>query len=269
MSLPEGSEPSSVRLSRAQRHASSCRSRPAVPRSGMAAPLVVTRSLAALVVAARAAGPGDRRVGRSDAAPSAARQTWRSSSSYAAIRENDGHAAITRPVIVGSATATLAARLATLPAASSAYGRDPPRPPPRESANCVVEAATIIPSTDSGVSAATHPAAHAARRAGACAGRRPSGDQRQQSDAPDRDPPDPIIGPPGHCGPPSANSPTSTHYGCNPPRTHRDHELTWGYAIGEVQDRSHLTSFPQVRAIGVQVGSRLRNGHEVSAYRGG
>jgi hypothetical protein len=70
---------------------------------------------------------------------------------------NDGHAAITRPIAVGSATATLAARLATLPATSSAHGSTPPRPPDRESANSVVDAATIIPSTDNGVSAATHP----------------------------------------------------------------------------------------------------------------
>jgi hypothetical protein len=41
--------------------------------------------------------------------------------------ENDGHAAITRPVAVGSATATLAARLAALPATSSAQGSTPPR----------------------------------------------------------------------------------------------------------------------------------------------
>jgi hypothetical protein len=39
---------------------------------------------------------------------------------------------------------------------SSAHGSSPPRPPPRESASRVVDAATIIPSTDSGVSAATH-----------------------------------------------------------------------------------------------------------------
>jgi hypothetical protein len=70
---------------------------------------------------------------------------------------NDGPAAITLPVAVGSATATLAARLATLPEASSAHGKIPPRPPERESASSVVEAATIIPSTDNGVSAATHP----------------------------------------------------------------------------------------------------------------
>jgi hypothetical protein len=66
---------------------------------------------------------------------------------------NDGHAAIIRPVAVGSATATLAAKLATLPAASSAQGRNPPRPPDRDSASSVVDAATIIPSTDNGVSA--------------------------------------------------------------------------------------------------------------------
>jgi len=72
------------------------------------------------------------------------------------MSENDGLAAITRPVIVGSATATLAARLAALPT-TSAQGIKPPRPPLRESASSVVDAATIMPSTDSGVSAATHP----------------------------------------------------------------------------------------------------------------
>jgi hypothetical protein len=42
-------------------------------------------------------------------------RTWRISNSYSAISANDGHAAISRPAAVGSATATLAARLATLP----------------------------------------------------------------------------------------------------------------------------------------------------------
>src|SRR5262249_44695645 len=70
---------------------------------------------------------------------------------------NDGHAAITRLAAVGWATATLAARLAALPATRSAQGSFPPRSPARESASRVVEAATIIPSTDSGVSAATQP----------------------------------------------------------------------------------------------------------------
>jgi hypothetical protein len=44
----------------------------------------------------------------------------------------DGHAAITRPVTVGSVTATLAARLATLPTTSNAHGSTPPRLPERE-----------------------------------------------------------------------------------------------------------------------------------------
>jgi len=70
---------------------------------------------------------------------------------------NDGHAAITRPVAVGCATATFAARLATLPTTSSAHGKNPPRPPERESASNVVDAATIIPSTENGVRAATQP----------------------------------------------------------------------------------------------------------------
>jgi hypothetical protein len=46
---------------------------------------------------------------------SAARRTCRISSSYEAVSANDGHAAITRPVAVGSATATFAAMLAALP----------------------------------------------------------------------------------------------------------------------------------------------------------
>jgi hypothetical protein len=61
------------------------------------------------------------------------------------------------PVSVGSATATLAARLATLPTASSAHGNNPPRRPVRESASTVVDAAAIIPSTENGVSMATQP----------------------------------------------------------------------------------------------------------------
>ena len=39
----------------------------------------------------------------------------------------------------------------------SSHVGTPPRPPDRESASSVVEAATIMPSTYSGVSAATHP----------------------------------------------------------------------------------------------------------------
>jgi len=49
--------------------------------------------------------------------------TCRVNSSHDAVRANDGQAAIKRPVKVGSTTATFAARLATLPATSSA----PPR----------------------------------------------------------------------------------------------------------------------------------------------
>jgi hypothetical protein len=68
-----------------------------------------------------------------------------------------GHASITRPISVDSATATLAARLAMLPVTSSAHGSAPLLRPDREPASNVVDAATIIPSTDSGVSAATRP----------------------------------------------------------------------------------------------------------------
>jgi hypothetical protein len=64
---------------------------------------------------------------------------------------------VIRPVIVGSATATLSARLGALRVTNSAHGRTLPRPPPRESASSVVDAATIIPSIDSGVSATTQP----------------------------------------------------------------------------------------------------------------
>lgn len=69
---------------------------------------------------------------------------------------NDGRAAIARPITVGCATASLAARLATLPNTSSAHGSTPPGRPDLDSAGNVVDAATIIPSTDSCVSAA-HP----------------------------------------------------------------------------------------------------------------
>ena len=68
-----------------------------------------------------------------------------------AVNANDGHATITRPISVGLATPMLAARFAILPATSSAHGNSPPFPPDRESASNVVDAATIIPSTDKGV----------------------------------------------------------------------------------------------------------------------
>src|SRR5215467_5112223 len=118
-------------------------------------------------------------------------------------------AAMTRPVTVGSATATFAARLATLPVTSSAHGSGPYRPPDRESASKAVEAATIIPSTDSGVSAATPPRlamlgdqlVHV--QVGDCAR-----DHRQQRHTAGGRPSD---RPPAHDRPPIANSPVSTH----------------------------------------------------------
>ncbi len=62
---------------------------------------------------------------------------------------------MTGPVRVGSVTAMLAARLAALPTTRSAHGRAPPRPSERESASSVIDAATTVPSTENGVSAAT------------------------------------------------------------------------------------------------------------------
>ncbi len=59
--------------------------------------------------------------------------------------------------MLGSATETLGARLAMLSATSSAHGSNQPRLAPRESASSVVDAATIIPSMDIGVSAAIQP----------------------------------------------------------------------------------------------------------------
>jgi hypothetical protein len=58
---------------------------------------------------------------------------------------------------IDNAAATLAARLATLPATSRTHGKKPPRRPDRDSVSKVVDAATIIPSTESGVRAATQP----------------------------------------------------------------------------------------------------------------
>jgi hypothetical protein len=114
------------------------------------------------VTTERFSAAGCRELRDAEAAPGAtlrqaARRTWRISSSYEPIKANDGHAAITRPVNVGSATATFAARLATLPITSNTHGRRPPRLPDRDSESSVVDAATIIPSADSGVSAGTQP----------------------------------------------------------------------------------------------------------------
>jgi hypothetical protein len=141
-------------------------------------------------------GLGARRDRRRDERASAARPTWRISSSYAAISENDGQAAITRPVIVGSATATFAARLAALPATSSAHGRKPPRLPARKSASSVVDAATIIPSTDIRRQGATHPRLliQLDQQVDVQVQHR-RGDQCQDPHAPDSCPPDPPIRP--------------------------------------------------------------------------
>jgi hypothetical protein len=57
---------------------------------------------------------------------------------------------------VGSATATLAARDAPEPMINSAQGRSPPWRPLRASLSSVMEAPTIIPSTESGNRAARH-----------------------------------------------------------------------------------------------------------------
>ncbi|MBB4930592.1 hypothetical protein F4561_001412 [Lipingzhangella halophila] len=51
---------------------------------------------------------------------------------------------------VGSATAMLAASEARLPAISRLHGSSPPRRPWRASDNNVIDAATTVPSTDSG-----------------------------------------------------------------------------------------------------------------------
>jgi hypothetical protein len=66
------------------------------------------------------------------------------SSSYAAIGESDAQVAAMRPLTAGSATATFAARLATLPT-TRAHSRNPLRPPLRESASSTVDAAPIAP----------------------------------------------------------------------------------------------------------------------------
>ena len=59
-----------------------------------------------------------------------------------------------RPGLLSEAMATT---LATLPATSSVRGNNPLRRPVRESASSVVDAVTIIPPTENGVSAATQP----------------------------------------------------------------------------------------------------------------
>ncbi|GAB3959943.1 hypothetical protein GCM10029978_008040 [Actinoallomurus acanthiterrae] len=72
------------------------------------------------------------------------------------MRAQLGHPAISRPTADGSATATLAARLAALPMASSIHGSRPLRLPWRESTSRDIDEATIIPSTEIGSRAAVH-----------------------------------------------------------------------------------------------------------------
>ena len=46
-----------------------------------------------------------------------------------------------------------------------------------------------------------------------------------------------------------------------PPRTHRDHDLTCGYVIGQSLGKAGCDRFLQVRTMGVQIGFRSRNGN--------
>jgi cytochrome bd-type quinol oxidase subunit 2 len=75
---------------------------------------------------------------------------------YAPTNANDGQAAITRPTDVGSATATLATRLAKLPATSSVQGSHSHRFPVLLASKMDMDDATTMPSTLSGMSAALH-----------------------------------------------------------------------------------------------------------------
>jgi hypothetical protein len=111
-----------------------CRSLPADRRAIEAAGRPADRALGDTSSAA-CAGGADVTARRRDGDTSAAARTWRICSSYEAISANEGHAAITRQVNDGSATATFAARLAALPATRSTHGRNPPRLPRRESAS--------------------------------------------------------------------------------------------------------------------------------------
>jgi hypothetical protein len=78
------------------------------------------------------------------------------SSSWKPMRAQLGHPAINRPMAEGSATAMLAARLAALPMMSSIHGSRPLRLPCRESRSSDIDEAAIMPSTETGGSAAAH-----------------------------------------------------------------------------------------------------------------
>lgn len=89
----------------------------------------------------------------------------------------------------------------TLPTTSNARGRTPPRLPDRESESNVVEAATIMPSTDSGVSTATQPGWPCSATSMHMEVRDDTGDESQQPHASGRRPPDPLVGTPAHRAP--------------------------------------------------------------------
>jgi hypothetical protein len=72
------------------------------------------------------------------------------------MRAQLGHPAISRPTAEGSATATLAARLAVLPMTSRVHGSKPLRLAWRESRSRDIDEAAIIPSTEIGTRAAVH-----------------------------------------------------------------------------------------------------------------
>ena len=56
--------------------------------------------------------------------------------------------------------------------------------------------------------------------------------------------------------------------GSSPPsRTHRDPPLTCAYVIGQGFGNVAYSQFPQVRAMGVQIGSRLQNDNDVAGTR--
>jgi hypothetical protein len=46
-----------------------------------------------------------------------------------------------------------------------------------------------------------------------------------------------------------------------PPRTHCVHDLTCGYVLGQDLGRVRCARFPQIRTMGVQVGSKSQNGN--------